>query len=63
MKRIAKVICLAGVMIVWIVALATAVSECRSVRKRVEDANRECVRIQGMVDEMKLSKKQNVIQF
>ena len=63
MKRIAKVICLAVVMIVWIVALATAVSECRSVGKKVEDANRECVRIQGMVDEMKLSKKQNVIQF
>ena len=55
MKRVAKVICLAVVMIVWVVAMVTAVSECRSVRKRVEDVNRECVRIQGMADELKLN--------
>ena len=55
MKKVTKVICLAVVMIVWVVTLVTAVSECRSVRKRVEDVNRECVRIQGMVDELKVS--------
>ena len=54
-KRVAKVICLAVVMIVLVVTLITAVSECRSVRKRVEDVNRECIRIQGMVDELKVS--------
>ncbi len=62
-KRVAKVICLAGVMIVLVVAVVAVVSECRAMREFEKELNEECVRIQAIVDEMKLSNEQNLIQF
>ena len=53
-KRVAKVICLAGVMIVLIVTMAIAISECRATREFEKELNEECARIQAIVDEMKI---------
>ena len=53
-KKVAKVICLAGVMIVLVVALVAVVSEYRAMREYAKELNEECVRIQAIVDEMKI---------
>lgn len=54
-KKVAKVMCLAVVMIVLAVAVVAVVSEYRAMREYAKELNEECVRIQTIADEMKLS--------
>lgn len=54
-KKVAKVMCLVGVMIVLVVAVVAVVSEHRAMREYEKELHEECVRIQAIVDEMKLA--------
>lgn len=55
MKKVAKVMCLAGVIIVLVVAVVAVVSEYRAMCEFEKELNKECAEIQAIVDEMKLS--------
>lgn len=53
-KKVAKVMCLAGVMIVLVVAVAAVVSEHRAMREFEKELHEEYLYIQAIVDEMKI---------